>query len=323
MARHNKTKTIFDADEENSWETTSAQDIGAGKPGVAGSGTDDFRDFSSGGFGGGREDLFFTEIYSAPRGGNKGKPSGDEPSGDDGGGGGGDPGVLSSYTSGDPDGYNIEIKFKGAWTTDLQSAFIDSAEFLSTTIVSDISDVFYRGNVIDDIKITASLKAIDGEGGILGQAGPTAIRTSNYLPATAIMEFDSADAEAYLQKEQWGAIVTHEMLHSIGFGTVWNYNNLVADDAVSSLPIFTGANATLTYKSLYDDPDATGVPLENGGGSGTALAHWEEDVFTDMLMTGYIDDTTINKLSEVTIASLEDIGYDTTWDAADYYTLIG
>jgi len=315
MARHNKTKTTFDlhndANEENSWETSSAQDIGVGKPGIVGSEIGGFRDFFSDGFSGGHDALIFLETISSARGGKKGKPTGDQPTDD-----GGDPNVLSSYTSGDAGAYNIDIDFKGSWTTELQSAFIDSADFLSNTILSDISDVFFRGNVIDDIEISASLKSIDGEGGILGQAGPTAIRSSNYLPAQAVMEFDSADATNYEQLGLWDTIVLHEMLHSIGFGTVWSYQNLLAD-ANSDNPTFTGANATLVYQVLFNDPGATGVPVEQDGGSGTALSHWDEETFDNEIMTGYINQEG-NYLSPMTIASLEDLGYDTTFDAADY-----
>ena len=110
-----------------------------------------------------------------------------------------DPNVLSKYISGDDNiddsiEYNIEINFKGSWTADLQAALINTSELISDLIVGDIPDVFYRGKIIDDIRIDAKLTDIDGVGGILGQAGPTAIRTDGFLPATAIMEFDVADA---------------------------------------------------------------------------------------------------------------------------------
>jgi hypothetical protein len=132
-------------------------------------------------------DLIFLDFGYSAKGG--------VPGGNGGGGkdkGGGDPTVLSKYVSGDEGGYNIEIIFKGSWTSDLQTAFINSAEQISDLIVGDIADVFYRGKTIDDIRIVAKLTDIDGPGGILGQAGPTAIRTDGYLPATAIMEFDVA-----------------------------------------------------------------------------------------------------------------------------------
>ncbi len=244
---------------------------------------------------------------SSPGGGNgggkKNKDSSD--SGDT-----SDPGVMSEYLSGPDGGYNIEIDFKGTWTAALQSAFIDSAESISSFIVGDIADVRYRG-WIDDIRITAELVNIDGPGGILGQAGPTTVRTLGYQPATGVMEFDVADAETFDALELFDDIVFHEMMHTIGFGTVWDFNGLVAGSGTND-PTFTGAGALSEYQLL--DAGATGVPLEWGYGSGTDESHWRESTFDDEVMTGFIN-MAGNYLSNMTIASLEDLGYDTTWAA--------
>lgn len=264
-------------------------------------------------------DLIFLDTQPYARGGNaKGGGGGGKGGGKGGGGndsGGGETTVLSKYMSGDVGGYNIEIDFKGTWTTDLQRAFIDSSELISDIILGDITDVFYRGKVIDDIRIDAELTYIDGVGGILGQAGPTAVRTADYLPATAVMEFDSADADAYNQLGLWDDIVLHEMMHSIGFGTVWSYKGLISG-AGTDTPIFTGDGAVMTYEYLFNASGAAGVPVEGDGGQGTRDSHWDEETFDNEIMTGYIDTT--NYMSDMTIASLEDLGYDTTWTADEY-----
>jgi hypothetical protein len=267
----------------------------------------------------GESDLLFLDSTPYAKGGNGGGGKG-------GGGGGGDTGdtggtggepVLSNYVSGDLGGYNIEIVFKKGWTADLQTAFIDSAEMISDLITGDISDVFFRGGVIDDIRIDAELKAIDGDGGILGQAGPTAIRTSNYLPATAVMQFDIADAQTFDALGLWDGIVFHEMMHSIGFGSVWGYLGLV-DGAGTDSPIFTGAAATYTYQRDFDEVTDLGVPVEQDGGAGTRDSHWDEETFDNEIMTGYIN--MANYLSEMTVASLDDLGYETVWNEDFYLT---
>ncbi len=262
-------------------------------------------------------DLTFLDFGSFAKGGNGGGKGGGGGGGGNGGGGGGGGGddALSSYTSGDIGGYNIETKFKGAWTVDLQSAFIDASELISDLITADISDVFFRGKVIDDIRIDAELKDIDGAGGILGQAGPTAVRTADYLPATAVMQFDVADADAFNAQGLWDDIVFHEMLHSVGFGTVWAYKDLV-DGAGGDNPLFTGTAATFTYERDFGAIDAVGVPLEQDGGAGTRDSHWDEEIFDNEIMTGYINN--LNYLSEMTVASLEDTGYETVWNE-EYY----
>jgi hypothetical protein len=250
-------------------------------------------------------DLIFLDLESYARPENPGPGNGN---GGGGGGGdeGGDPGVLSEYLSGPAGGYNIEIDFKGSWTVDLQQDFIDASELISSFIVGDIADVFYRGKTIDDIKITAELTDIDGEGGILGQAGPTAVRTAGYQPATGVMEFDVADAETFDAIGLFGDIVFHEMMHTIGFGTIWDFLNLV-DGSGTSTPTFTGAQAMLAYNQLFGG--SGGVPLESGYGPGTDESHWDEAAFSNEIMTGFINGS--NYLSDMTTASLEDLGYVT------------
>jgi hypothetical protein len=171
--------------------------------------------------------------------------------------------------------------------------------------------VFFRGKVIDDIRIDAKLTDIDGQGGILGQAGPTAYRTANFLPATAIMEFDIADAEFFDDLKLFDDIVLHEMLHSIGFGTMWDLmgltDGLIADDSL----VFIGDNAMAAYADDFGGGDG-GVPIETDGGGGTAGGHWDDETFGNELMTGYLDSSNI--LSTMTVAALEDMGYDTLID---------
>jgi hypothetical protein len=210
-------------------------------------------------------------------------------------------GTLATYVSGDAavansSEYNIEIIFQGSWTTSLQQAFIVSANAISKYIIGDVPDIFYYNRIIDDLSITASLVNIDGTGGILGQAGPNVLRQGLYQPVNGVMQFDSADAAYYNSIGLFDDIVLHEMLHTVGFGSVWNYRGLVSG------AVYTGALANAVY------PGTEWIPVENDGGSGTAGAHWEESVFGNELMTGYIDSD--NSLSYMTIASLGDLGYN-------------
>ena len=261
-------------------------------------------------------DLIFLDFGYSAKGG--------VPGGNGGGGGGkdkggGDPTVLSKYVSGDEGGYNIEIIFKGSWTSDLQTAFINSAEQVSDLIVGDIADVVYRGKTIDDIRIVAKLTDIDGPGGILGQAGPTAIRTDGYLPATAIMEFDIADAATFSTMSSgsegtlWDDIVFHEMMHSIGFGSIWTYQDLLSGGGTDN-PTFTGSLATDVYEATSGVTNSGGVPVEQDGGPGTRDSHWDEETFDNEIMTGYLNNSD-NYLSDMTVASIEDLGYDTVFTA--------
>lgn len=263
----------------------------------------------------GMSGIAFTDLaFAAKGGGGGGKPGGG------GGGTGSDPTVLSSYTShGDGNAstdYNIDIAFKGSnWTSALQTAFKTAADYISAIITGDIADVFFRGKVIDDIRIDAELKTIDGEGGILGQAGPTAYRTADFLPATATMQFDVADAANFDEQLLFDDIVLHEMLHSIGFGTMWDLMGLTSGSIADGTLQFIGADAIAAYIAEFGATGATGIPIETDFGSGTAGGHWDEATFDNELMTGFIDNP--NYVSGMTVAALEDMGYETLWNSGD------
>jgi hypothetical protein len=62
------------------------------------------------------------------------------------------------------------------------------------------------------------------------------------------------------------------------------------------------------------------VPVEAGGGLGTALSHWRESVFDKEIMTGFLDSSG-NVLSRLSIASMADLGYQVDITTADAYTL--
>ncbi|MFL5296600.1 MAG: leishmanolysin-related zinc metalloendopeptidase [Phenylobacterium sp.] len=220
-------------------------------------------------------------------------------------------GSYADYTSNVAgSAYNVTVHFNGSnWTVAEHQAFVDAANRISSLITGDVPNVTVISKagiqVVDDILFTAELKTIDGVGGILGQSGPTSIRTVGSLPATATMQFDSADAQAYVDTGQFGVIVLHEMLHGVGFGTVWSYLNLTSGST------FVGAHAEAEYGILIG-AGPTAVPLETGGGSGTAGSHWSEALFNHELMTGYID-ALPDPLSKMTVASLQDLGYQVNY----------
>lgn len=230
--------------------------------------------------------------------------------------------VVDSYTSGKgglgvTSKYNITVNFEGTWTEDLQQRFILAAEYLSSLITGDVKN---KG-AIDDIVITATLSEIDGVNGILGQAGPTGFRFNGWLPTKGIMEFDVADAATFDAQGLFDDIVIHEMLHTLGFGTIWDLLGLTTGTIADDNMLFTGKNAKAALKALFPDIWADlprfgkGVAVETDGGSGTAGGHWDEETFSNELMTGYIDDE--NYVSAMTVAALEDMGYQTVFNASN------
>ena len=229
-----------------------------------------------------------------------------------GGGGGKTAKVLTDYYSGTADGtagYDVWIQFSGTgWTNTLQKAFIDAADYLTKVITQDIGGGgTINGKRVDDLYVSAELKSIDGVGGVLGQAGVTNVWTSNELSATGMMQFDSADATSYLGMGLWDDIVTHELMHVVGFGSLWNYG---VNPLVVTPGQYTGS-AALSAFNQATNANNTFIPLETSGGSGTAGVHWAESTLGNELMTGYINNS--NYLSKYSVLSLADLGYTVSY----------
>ena len=197
---------------------------------------------------------------------------------------------------------------------------------------------------IDDVIIWVEVTDIDGPGGVLGQAGPCAIRTSSpTLPIMGIMQFDVADLATIEGNGTLGDVILHEMGHVLGLGTLWSLQGFfdflrnpscpggaggtcVPDNSGADTH-FTGSGAVAAFNSLpggpWNPPDSASsvVPVENTqGGPGTRDGHWRESTFVSELMTGFISGGT-NPLSSVTVSQFADLGYQVNLQAVDAYTL--
>ena len=161
--------------------------------------------------------------------------------------------------------------------------------------------------------LLSEIATIDGAGGVLGQAGPIFYRTDSLLPANGTMQFDVADSEDFDDIGMFNDIVFHEMCHVLGFGTLWEAMGLVQENADGTLN-FLGENALTAYAA--EGGGNTPIQIETDGGSGTAGGHWDDELYDNEIMTGYIN-TEGNYLSNTTIAALEDMGYDTVFDPTD------
>jgi hypothetical protein len=214
-------------------------------------------------------------------------------------------------------GFQITLQMSGL-TTQEQAVFQQAAARWSQVITGDLPNATYRGQTVDDILINASAPTIDGVGGILGQAGPDAFRSGSLLPIHGVMEFDAADMQTMLSSGLLYSVVLHEMGHVLGIGTLWSSLGLLSGAGTSN-PTFRGANATAQYNQIFGT-SATGVPVENTGGSGTRDSHWRESVLTNELMTGWAGPGTNLPLSRITVGSLADIGYTVNYAAADAFT---
>lgn len=260
----------------------------------------------------------------------------------------------------------ITLDFQGAMSDIERQTFTDAAAYWNSVITGFKAPYFYEedGVTIDPVQptltISASIAPIDTVGGTLGQAGWETARyadNDNVTPnptyarwyaATGSMLFDSYDVAGMIANGTFYGVVLHEMAHILGIGTLWEFNtipdygaigNPMYDPAAEPLtgplgePVgaYVGQYALAKYISEFDKPGATYVPVEKGGGPGTADGHWNEfdnglgisdgttsnltglDISQE-LMTGWASDVFF--VSQMTIGSLEDLGYEVDYSKA-------
>lgn len=221
--------------------------------------------------------------------------------------------------------FDIDVDFSDSSLTSRQrSAFAAAARRWSQVIVGDLPDVREDGVVIDDVYIDAAAREIDGRGGMLATASPSAYREGSTpggnLPYRGFIEIDVADIAALESSGQLLDVLVHEMAHVLGFGTAWEQAGLLRGTGGSN-PRFTGPVATAQYNAIFGRSES-GVPVENAGGPGTHDTHWRESVFRSELLTGYVDKGK-NPISRVTVGALADLGYVVDLAAADVYAAPG
>lgn len=247
--------------------------------------------------------------------------------------------------------FDIEVKFLASAESsspEVQASFLRAEAFWESIIVGDLPDITVRGaqpcvqddgavveGLVDDLVIFVATKAIDGVDGILGAAGPCLSHSSREnLPLAGYMQFDSADLQRYSDEGRLDEIIAHEMGHVLGFGgLLWGYpQQVIGGEPFLVDPAEAGAGGPVLPDTHFIGPnaiaafDAAGgnnyagakVPVENTGGEGTVNGHWREDVMGNELMTSFMTNRD-GILSAITIAALEDMGYQVDYSAAQDY----
>jgi hypothetical protein len=112
-------------------------------------------------------------------------------------------------------------------------------------------------------------------------------------------------------------VVKHEFAHVVGIGTLWEANHLVdPNNAVYN----AATNAGKVYGELQGLEVGKAIPLTSGVGVASDIAHWQEEFFQNELMSHEAEAPEYSMpLSELTIASLEDIGWEVNYGAAEAF----
>ena len=238
--------------------------------------------------------------------------------------------------------FRIELRYVGGAPPAVRRAFTEAVSRWEELITGNLPPVPMDlepgecgpeapplNQVVDDVLIFVWVEPIDGSGGILAQAGPCWIRTENDLPIVGVVMVDEDDVAAMEIQGILQPVILHEIGHVLGIGTLWNRFGFLQNP---SLPSALGADTHFDGPfaiSAFDDIGGwryTGgakVPVENQeGGQGSRDSHWRQSVFSNELMTPFISQGP-NPLSRVTVASLQDLGYEVDLDRADPFAILG
>lgn len=214
----------------------------------------------------------------------------------------------SSTNTSTPDTPDTSFTIELVYPSDLPDSLIHSAhkakERLETVItaslpnVGDIDDLLVHITVVDSI-----------EGGFVGWGEPTAIRPISGLP----YEGEIHIAASFIDNPLLDKLVLHELVHVMGFGTIstwkayrkfnfwhgWYYTGRQALDVLEQL--------NPSFGSLR------GFLLSSDGG------HWRRTGLGDELMIDGWWYPYRAPLTAITLASLEDIGYQIDYTQAETY----
>jgi hypothetical protein len=248
------------------------------------------------------------------------------------------------------DDYELEIRYvgtppSGATLTSFQAAYakIDgmvTAKLSAVNIPSvnldtdcglDGVDIDVPAETVTGLIVYIQVVAIDGPSGTLGSAGPCLIRPvgGNSLPALGVMQLDVADVANLQTNGRLTTVVHHELLHVLGLGTMWaELAMLSGENTVDSR--YLGARARTACANVHGGGAncATNVPVHSdtsAAGAGSSYAHWRESLFTNELMTPFLNSApgATNPYSVMTVEAMGDLGYPVSTTGTDAFTVSG
>lgn len=218
--------------------------------------------------------------------------------------------------------YPIELIFDESWPLGKRSFLENAAARWSPVIVESLSPVALEGRRVEGVLINASVVS-GAAGGELARAGVSRVRPASaprggLLPASAILSIDEEDFTFLEADGRLLAVLAHEIGHCLGIGTAWANKNLLRGDGRPNVR-FVGDQTCQEYGALCgSERDST--PVENRGGRGAVNKHWRESVFGIELMSTLVPGAD-NRLSRLTIASLQDLGYVVDYSHAEPFEL--
>ena len=257
------------------------------------------------------------------------------------------------------DGFNIELVFPNdSYTPSQKAMHREAADRWEAIITGDLpdqdlslpgwtfdtEDLFFQewweehwkdrmgverivvDDSVDDLRIF--IGSHFGSSSSLGIGGTAWRRVdSDSLPIVSMISMN----KTALDTEPYGYmmdVILHEIGHALGFGTIWRDKSLLHNPSAENAgadSYFSGLNAISAFNRAGGN-GYTGrkVPVENDVDTEPSArdSHWREKVFGDEVMSTYPHAALGREaLSAITLAAMEDLGYQVDMSQADSYSL--
>jgi hypothetical protein len=220
--------------------------------------------------------------------------------------------------------FSIDVTYGAGtknFTPEMEQAIDDAADFWEDIIVGNNSGTNH--NI--EIEVSGENKGGPNVQGAapLASANPTEIMTNSNgnVLSTAGTASVNTNAEVFEKltsdMDLFTNTMKHEFGHVVGIGTLWEANDLI--DPNNSV-YNADTNAGEIYGELLGREGGEDIPLTSGVGQGSDNSHWAEEVFGNELMSHEAEEPGVSQpISEMTIASLEDIGWEVDYDLAEAF----
>jgi hypothetical protein len=235
-------------------------------------------------------------------------------------------GFVSSPSVSQADVIELDISSLGAFP-EIADACVQAAAIWEARIQAYSTEVPPSIRMqLTSLKISCEAVAV-GNANLLGFAGPDAVLTqqtftpfgtinkSVALEGTLTINLDNL-ALFQLQPDLLVSTAAHEIAHVFGFGTLWTQNDLVGPvSGFGTVQYFGGTHAVAKFREESGNPVLPFIPLEQAGGGGSALAHWDDtgifvannrqDIMLAVAPPPGVEET----ITETTFAAMADLGF--------------